>query len=147
MTHFKFSGGCQECGGVCGGASNPHQLMEMVLQHAEDGNITGGEIANIINEYTHRGMHGAGFFSSLWHGIKKVASVAGPILSALPQTRAIGSIVSAVGNGKRRRGRPRKMEFCNIENIDGINRRICKTVKRIHNKPVRKLRIPMRRMK
>lgn len=101
-----MSGGCTECGGICGGAQSPRQLMEQVLQHAEDGHITGGEIAEIIHEYTAKGMHGAGFFSSLWHGIKKVAGVVAPVLSMVPGLGSVaGNVLGAVaGSGRRRVG-------------------------------------------
>ena len=105
---MPIRGGCATCGGVCGGASSPKELLEMVLQHVEDGNLTGGQVATIINQYAGMGINGAGFFGDLWSGIKKgfstVASLAKPILSLVPHPAAQGAAraLGAVGFGRRR---------------------------------------------
>lgn len=111
----SINGGCAECGGICGGAGNPKELLETVLQHVENGNMTGGEFAKVINEYSRKGINGAGFFGDLWSGIKKgfstVASIAKPILSFIPHPAAqmASRALGATGFGRRRRaGRPRK---------------------------------------
>jgi len=111
----RLRGGCEECGGICGGAMTPRELMEMVLQHAEDGNISGGEVAHAINEYSGMGMHGEGFFSDFLDGLKKgfsaVVKPAGAILSAIPGFQAPGAVLSTLGNlagGRRRVVKPRR---------------------------------------
>jgi hypothetical protein len=113
-----MSGGCEECGGVCGGARNPKDLMDMVLQHVEDGHLTGGQVAKAILDYSGNGMCGQGFFGDLWHGLKKgfsaIAKPASMVLGMLPipganiASKALGIASNLAGGRKRRVGRPRK---------------------------------------
>lgn len=103
------TGGCTECGGICGGAKTPKELMEMVLQHVEDGHLTGGQVARIIQEYVGSGMEGEGFWSDFASGFKSVfkplASVAKVGLSLVPHPGAqvASQALGALGAGRTRR--------------------------------------------
>jgi hypothetical protein len=111
-----MSGGVRcDCGGVCGGARNPVELMEQVMQHVEDGRMSGGQVANVIMDYAGNGMYGEGFFGDLWSGIKSVAkplaSVAKMGLSLVPHPGAqlASHALGALGVGRRKRVVKRKM--------------------------------------
>ena len=104
---MNYRGGCVNCGGICGGAKSPRQLMMQVLRHAEAGNITGGEVAYLISQYTGQGMNGGGFFGDLWSGLKKGLEVVKPALTlastVVPQLRPVAMVANTLGNGRRRK--------------------------------------------
>jgi len=110
---YTVSGGCGECGGICGGARTPKELMEMVLQHVEDGRMTGGQVARVIEDYTASGMQGGSFFGDLWKGIKKVASPLASVakmglsLVPLPGAQIASRALGALGAGRRVTRKPR----------------------------------------
>jgi hypothetical protein len=87
-------GGCGRCGGYqkcndygmncpksnmtgafCGGMLSPEKSMEVMMEHIQDGSISGGELAHRLVEYS-----GEGFLSDLLGTIGQIA----PILSSLP---------------------------------------------------------------
>lgn len=112
-------GGCYNCNGMCQGAKTPKQLMDAVLQHVEDGKLTGGQVARSIMDYRGNGMYGEGFFDDLVSGFKKgfsaVANVAAPVLSMIPHPAAqmasrVAGTLGAMG-GRRKRTTRRKVRM------------------------------------
>lgn len=94
-----ISGGCQSCGG------DPQLLLDNVLQAVEDGKLSGGQVARTIIEYTGSGARGAGFLSSLLHGISKASSLlsfipgVGPIAAPV-----VGTISGLAGDFAKKKG-------------------------------------------
>jgi hypothetical protein len=109
----RTGGCCPMCMQQRGGMKSPQEMMFNVLKHAEMGNITGGQVANMIVDYAGNGMYGEGFFGDLWSGMKKgfstMANVAAPVLSLIPHPAAqiASHALGSLGSG-RPRGRPRK---------------------------------------
>lgn len=109
----RINGGCKECGGICGGAKNPNELLDQVLQMVEEGYLTGGDVAYAIQEYRGMGMRGEGFWGDFVSGLKKgFTSVIKPALSIgsifVPQLRPIAGVVNALGGRKKKTRRLRK---------------------------------------
>lgn len=85
-------GGCGECKGICGGASNPMELVTALMRHVEGGSISGGEIAEVMMDYSPSSdMNGSGFFGDLVATIGNALPFLAPVLNAVP---VVGPLLS-----------------------------------------------------
>ncbi|MEI6529823.1 MAG: hypothetical protein WCN88_05550 [Candidatus Falkowbacteria bacterium] len=97
-----IKGGCMSCGGNCWKSAAPDQLTKYLINHARDGNISGGEFGNHLVRMIQNDPAGGDFLRDLVGVIGDALPFIAPVLNVIP---VVGPLLStgaaALGSAAR----------------------------------------------